>query len=125
MGMQFHCLPHQIGDLMKTAIFHIKECLQNSPLHRLQTVFKRRDSSFANDIRGIFKKIFIEQSMEFSEMCVHILFGEGIYALWSGIVKKETEVLGLTLNYQVFHNILPTRRRVFAHIERKDFGNLT
>ena len=69
MGVQLHGLPNHIGDLLKTAIIHIIQRLQNTTLNRLQAVTHVRDGTFFNDIRSILHKILIKEFMEFSKVC--------------------------------------------------------
>ena len=57
--MIFHRITDHIGHLMKTAVIHLDQRMQNPPLHRFQPVIQMRNGTVFNNIRSVFQKVFI------------------------------------------------------------------
>ena len=83
MWMELHGLANDISDLVKAAILHIEQGLEDAALDRFQTIFNGGNGALPDDIGGVFKKIFIKELVKFARDCVHT-FGaqERSYASW-------------------------------------------
>jgi alpha-D-ribose 1-methylphosphonate 5-triphosphate synthase subunit PhnL len=62
--MELHRLPHHIGDLVKTAVLHIEQGLENPALHRFQAVVNIGNGPLADDIGGVLKEILLEELLK-------------------------------------------------------------
>ena len=60
-----------------------------------------------------------------AHLCVHLELQRNYREKATGSPTSPFDDSLIFNDYQVFHNILTTHRCIFAHIERKDFGNLT
>ena len=89
MGMQLHGLSDHIGNLLKTAIIHIIQRLQNTTLNRLKTITHVRDGTFFDYIGSILHEILIKEFMEFSKVSYYV-FHEMAYKLdFYGLLIKR------------------------------------
>ena len=62
MGMVGHNLTHHFGRLGEGAVTVMLHCVQNTPLHGLQTVLNVRHGAVQNHIGGIVEEPVLEHS---------------------------------------------------------------
>ena len=55
-----HGLTDDICNLLEAAIVHLKKRVNDSPLNRLESVLKVRNSPVADNIRSVFNKVLVE-----------------------------------------------------------------
>ena len=56
MGVELHCVAHDIGHLVEPAVVQTLHRMQDAPLHGFEPIGDIRDGTFQNNIRGVFKK---------------------------------------------------------------------
>ncbi len=61
MGMKLHGLANNIGNLVETAVIHVVQGLEDTPLDRFQPIVDIRDSTLLDHVGGVLEKISVER----------------------------------------------------------------
>ena len=77
MGMVFHGVTHDVGHLVETAVVQLTHRVEDTSLHRLQSVLQRGNGTVQNHIRGIVEKPILEHTLKGNHMIFFVVIHKG------------------------------------------------